>query len=111
MCHKEWISAWNSDQQPRFIHTNKLFQQILIDGMQTVPSTDFEFGQIHHDLRINFGIHHEVLHEVSVHHAVLNQIFIHHVVLNLSRHSSLCGSIAFPCDASAAHPGQPPVCA
>ena len=28
--------------------------------------------------------------------------------LNSSRHSSLCGFVAFPCDASAAHPGQPP---
>ena len=29
--------------------------------------------------------------------------------LSLSLHSSLCGCVAFPCDASAAHPGQPPV--
>ena len=32
------------------------------------------------------------------------------IVLILSRHSSLCGFVAFPCDASAAHPGKPPVC-
>ena len=33
------------------------------------------------------------------------------IVLILSRNSSLCGFVAFPCDASAAHPGrQPPVC-
>ena len=32
------------------------------------------------------------------------------IVLILSRHSSLCGFVAFPCDASAAQPGQPPVC-
>ena len=31
-------------------------------------------------------------------------------VLILSRRSSWCGFVAFPCDASAAHPGQPPVC-
>ena len=38
----------------------KLFQQILITRSQTVPSTNFEYGQIHHNLRINFGIHYEV---------------------------------------------------
>ena len=32
------------------------------------------------------------------------------IVLILSRQSSLCGFVAFPCDASAAHPGKPPVC-
>ena len=32
------------------------------------------------------------------------------IVLIRFRHSSLCGSVAFPCDASDAHPGQPPVC-
>ena len=31
-------------------------------------------------------------------------------MLILCRHSSLCGFVALPCDASAAHPGQPPVC-
>ena len=61
--HKEWISAWNSDQRPRFVLTNKFFQQISITGLQNVLSTDFEYGQIHHNLRINFGTHHEVLHE------------------------------------------------
>ena len=30
------------------------------------------------------------------------------IVLILSLHSSLCGFVAFPCDASAAHPGQTP---
>ena len=63
MCHKEWISAWNSYQQPRFILINKFFQQFLIDGLQTVPSTNLIYGQNHHNLRINFGIHHTVLHE------------------------------------------------
>ena len=32
------------------------------------------------------------------------------IVPILSRHSLLCGFLAFPYDASAAHPGQPPVC-
>ena len=32
------------------------------------------------------------------------------IVQILSRHLSLCGFVAFPCDASAAQPGQPPVC-
>ena len=32
------------------------------------------------------------------------------IVLIRSRHSSLCGFVAFPCDASAAQPGQPPMC-
>ena len=32
------------------------------------------------------------------------------IVLTRSRHSSLCGFVALPCDASAAQPGQPPVC-
>ena len=41
LTQREWISAWNSDQQPRFILFNKLFQQFLIDGLQTVPSTNF----------------------------------------------------------------------
>ena len=54
LCHKEWISAWNSDQQRRFILINKFFQQILIDGLQTVPSTNLKYGQIHHNLRIKF---------------------------------------------------------
>ena len=52
--HKDWISAWNSDQQPRFILINELFQQFLIDGLQTIPSTNFVYGQIHHNLRIIF---------------------------------------------------------
>ena len=32
------------------------------------------------------------------------------ILLIRSRHSSLCGFVALPCDASAAQPGQPPVC-
>ena len=32
------------------------------------------------------------------------------IVLIRSRHPSLCGFVALPCDASAAQPGQPPVC-
>ena len=32
------------------------------------------------------------------------------IVPILSRHSLQCGFLAFPYDASAAHPGQPPVC-
>ena len=67
-----------SDQQPRFILINKFFQQILIDGLRTVPSTNFEYGQIHHNLRINFGIRHEVLNQFFIHHFVLNLFFIHH---------------------------------
>ena len=66
----------------RFIHINKFLQHILINGLQTVPSTNFgnmdrsitTFGSI-------FGIHHEVLNEFSIHHAVLNQFFIHHDLL------------------------------
>ena len=41
----------------------------------------FEFEQIPHSLRINFGVHQKVLHEFFIHHAVLNQVFIHHDVL------------------------------
>ena len=82
VCHQEWSSVWNSDQQPRFVLISEVFQQILIDGLQTVPSTNFDYGLIHHDLRNSFGIRHEFLHEFSIHHAVLNHIFIHHVVLN-----------------------------
>ena len=58
--HKERIFARNSDQQPRLILNNKFFQQFSITGLQTVPSTNFAYGQIHHNLRINLGIHHEV---------------------------------------------------
>ena len=36
LCHKEWTSAWNSDQQPKFILINEFFQQFLIAGLQTV---------------------------------------------------------------------------
>ena len=36
--------------------------------------------------------------------------FLSMTVLIRSRHSSLYGFVAHPCDASAAHPGQPPVC-
>ena len=32
------------------------------------------------------------------------------IVPIISRHSSSCGFVAFPCDGSAAHLGQPPVC-
>ena len=32
------------------------------------------------------------------------------IVLSRSRHSSSCGFVALPCDASAAQPGRPPVC-
>ena len=34
--HKEWSSAGNSDQPERFIIIKKFFQQILINGLQTV---------------------------------------------------------------------------
>ena len=54
-------------EPPRFILINQFFQQILIGGLH------LKYGQIHHNLRINFGIHHEVLHEIFIHHAVLNQ--------------------------------------
>ena len=96
--NQEWISAWNSDQQPRFIRNKKVFQQLLINGLQSVPSTNFEFGQIHHNLRINFCIHHEVLHEFSIHHAVLNQFFIHQDLrINfLVRHDLLITFPIFP---------------
>ena len=60
----------------RFILIKKFFQQILIDGLQTVPSTNFEHGQTHHNLRINFGIHHEVLHEFFIRRSVREQFFI-----------------------------------
>ena len=59
--HKGCISAWSSDQQPRFILINKYFQRCLIIGLQNVPSINFEYGQIHHNLRINFAIHHDFL--------------------------------------------------
>ena len=78
LCHKEWIAGWNSDQQPRFILISKLFQHFLVAGLQTCPSTNFEYGQLHHNNRINFGIHKEVLHEFSF---VTFQFFIHHAVL------------------------------
>ena len=42
--HKERISAWNSDQQLRFIPINKFLQHFSIAGLQTVPSTNFELG-------------------------------------------------------------------
>ena len=57
------LSAGNSDQQPRFIRINKNFQQFLIDGLQSFLPTNFQMGQIHYNLRINFGIHHEVRQE------------------------------------------------
>ena len=41
-----------------------------------------KYGQIHHNLRINFGIHHAVLHEFLIHNAVLHEFLIHHAVLN-----------------------------
>ena len=41
----------------------------------------FKHGQIHLNLRINFGIHHKVLHELFIHHDVLNLFFIHHDLL------------------------------
>ena len=44
----------------------KILQQILPHGSQTVPSTNFEYGQIHHNPRINFVIYDEVLHELSI---------------------------------------------
>ena len=82
LSQREWISAWNSDQQPRFILFNKLFQQFLIDGLQTVPSTNFLIWiDPTHNLRIFFGMHHEALHEFFIHYAVLTQFFIHHDVL------------------------------
>ena len=49
--------------------------------LQTVPSTNFGYGQLHRNLRNNFGVHYEVLHEFSIHHAVLDQFFIHHDLL------------------------------
>ena len=67
LCHKEWISASNSDQ---------ITSIFLIHGLQTVPSTNSKDGQIHHNLRIIFGIFHRVLHEFFIHHAVLNHSFI-----------------------------------
>ena len=60
----------------------------LSDGLQTVPTTNFENGQIHHNLRINFGktsrsssriFHPSRSSSLSfIHHAVLNQFFNHH---------------------------------
>ena len=89
--HKESVSAWTSDQQPRFILIHKFFQQFLIDGLQTVPSTNVEYGQIHHDFRIIsafitnfftiFSFITPFLHQFFIHHAVLNQVFIHHDLL------------------------------
>ena len=79
---KERIFSLSSDQQPRFILINKFFQQFSITGLQNVSSTNFEYGQIHHNLRIHFGIHHDALHECFIHHDVLNHFFIHHDVLN-----------------------------
>ena len=81
LCHQEWISAWNSNQQPRFVLIKKFFQHFLVAWLQTVPSTSFEHGQIHHNFRITFGIDHDVLHEFFIHQAVLNQVFIHRDLL------------------------------
>ena len=52
-------------------------QQILTTNSE---STNFEYGQSHHSLRINLGMHHEILHELSIHRDVLNLFFIHHVL-------------------------------
>ena len=44
LLHKEWNTAWNSDQQPKSILINRVFQQNLIDGLRTVPSTILKYG-------------------------------------------------------------------
>ena len=54
----------------------------IFDGLQTVPPTNLKYGQIHHNLRINFGIHNAILNQFFIHHDVLNQFFIHHDVLD-----------------------------
>ena len=51
-------------------------------GCKLFHSQTVKYGQIHHNLRINFNIHHEVLHELFIHHAALNQFSVHHAVLN-----------------------------
>ena len=89
--HQEQIFAEISDQQqPWLVVVNKFFQRFSITGWQNVQSTNFESGQTHHNLRINFGIHqsssrifhHAVRNLFFIHHDVLNQIFIHHDVLD-----------------------------
>ena len=54
------------------------FPQFSITGLWNVPSTNLEYGHIHHNLRINFSTHHKIVDEFSIHHDVLNQFFIHY---------------------------------
>ena len=67
-CRSKYCVTWNGSlhgipkQQPTFVLINTFFRQFLVAGLQTVPSTNFESGQIHHNLRIKSGIHHDVLH-------------------------------------------------
>ena len=81
LCHQEWISAWNSDQQPRFIPINKLFQQFLVAGLQTVPSTISKYGQILSQPSDQFWHSTRSSSRISIHHAVLSQFFIHRDLL------------------------------
>ena len=53
-------------KESKFTPNNKVIHQLLVAGLQTVPSTNFSNGQLHHNLRISFGIHLEVLHEFSI---------------------------------------------
>ena len=66
----------NQNSFPSINYSNNCF------GPQSVPPTSLRYGQIHHNLRINFVIHHEVLHDFFTHHAVLNRFCIHDTVLN-----------------------------
>ena len=66
------------------IHSIQNIIPTIVDcwaSKKTTPLSNVKNGQIHHNLRINFGIHHEILHECSIHHAVLSQLFIHDAVL------------------------------
>ena len=84
--------CWESRSTTTVRSVNTFFPQILIDGLRTVPSTNFEDGQIHHTLRINLGIRHVVLNQFFIHHVVLNQFFIHHDILTNSHHDILTNS-------------------
>ena len=82
-------------------HQQKFFQQILTAGLQTVPQTNFEYGQIHHNLRIHFFIHHafltQFLHDLLVTFPKFPTFLIHHDLrLNfLIRHDLLITFLNF----------------
>ena len=95
LCHQDWISAWISDHQPRFIVIKKFFQQFLI---QVRTPADFAS---HHNRKTM--LHSKLLARMVLSSSI-SPVVLHSLLLILFCQRGWCWfSVMSPPDASASN--------